>query len=445
MEKNNTKPLVAIVGRPNVGKSTFFNKIIGRRLSIVNDESGVTRDRLYADAEWCGFSFTLVDTGGLELKSDDAMWRHIKKQAETAIDLADVILFFTDAKQGLLASDYDIADILRRSKKPVILVVNKADNQNYFNVSDFYALGMGEPFAISSEQSLGFGDLLDKITSFLKERFNSYTEEEGIKIAVVGRPNAGKSSLVNRLLGYDRVIVSDKAGTTRDAIDTPFEKDGKKFILIDTAGIRRKRSVDKEVEYYSVIRAFDAVRRADVVLMVMDATQNISEQDIRICGYIHEQSKPSVIIMNKWDIVEKDNSTVTKFNKELNEKLKFMSYFETLFVSALSGQRTDKITDKVIKVYDNASRRITTGLLNEVLQEAVSASPPPIKGGKRLKIFYASQTGICPPSVVIFVNDKEAVHFSYERYIENSLRTAFDFSGTPIKIIFRNKNDKESD
>ena len=445
MEKNNTKPLVAIVGRPNVGKSTFFNKIIGRRLSIVNDESGVTRDRLYADAEWCGFSFTLVDTGGLELKSDDAMWRHIKKQAETAIDLADVILFFTDAKQGLLASDYDIADILRRSKKPVILVVNKADNQNYFNVSDFYALGMGEPFAISSEQSLGFGDLLDKITSFLKERFNSYTEEEGIKIAVVGRPNAGKSSLVNRLLGYDRVIVSDKAGTTRDAIDTPFEKDGKKFILIDTAGIRRKRSVDKEVEYYSVIRAFDAVRRADVVLMVMDATQNISEQDIRICGYIHEQSKPSVIIMNKWDIVEKDNSTVTKFNKELNEKLKFMSYFETLFVSALSGQRTDKITDKVIKVYDNASRRITTGLLNEVLQEAVSASPPPIKGGKRLKIFYASQTGICPPSVVIFVNDKEAVHFSYERYIENSLRTAFDFSGTPVKIIFRNKNDKESD
>lgn len=445
MEKNNTKPLVAIVGRPNVGKSTFFNKIIGRRLSIVNDESGVTRDRLYADAEWCGFSFTLVDTGGLEFKSDDAMWRHIKKQAETAIDLADVILFFTDAKQGLLASDYDIADILRRSKKPVILVVNKADNQNYFNVSDFYALGMGEPFAISSEQSLGFGDLLDKITSFLKERFNSYTEEEGIKIAVVGRPNAGKSSLVNRLLGYDRVIVSDKAGTTRDAIDTPFEKDGKKFILIDTAGIRRKRSVDKEVEYYSVIRAFDAVRRADVVLMVMDATQNISEQDIRICGYIHEQSKPSVIIMNKWDIVEKDNSTVTKFNKELNEKLKFMSYFETLFVSALSGQRTDKITDKVIKVYDNASKRITTGLLNEVLQEAVSASPPPIKGGKRLKIFYASQTGICPPSVVIFVNDKEAVHFSYERYIENCLRTAFDFSGTPIKIIFRNKNDKESD
>lgn len=445
MEKNNTKPLVAIVGRPNVGKSTFFNKIIGRRLSIVNDESGVTRDRLYADAEWCGFSFTLVDTGGLELKSDDAMWGHIKKQAETAIDLADVILFFTDAKQGLLASDYDIADILRRSKKPVILVVNKADNQNYFNVSDFYALGMGEPFAISSEQSLGFGDLLDKITSFLKERFNSYTEEEGIKIAVVGRPNAGKSSLVNRLLGYDRVIVSDKAGTTRDAIDTPFEKDGKKFILIDTAGIRRKRSVDKEVEYYSVIRAFDAIRRADVVLMVMDATQNISEQDIRICGYIHEQSKPSVIIMNKWDIVEKDNSTVTKFNKELNEKLKFMSYFETLFVSALSGQRTDKITDKVIKVYDNASRRITTGLLNEVLQEAVSASPPPIKGGKRLKIFYASQTGICPPTIVIFVNDKEAVHFSYERYIENSLRTAFDFSGTPVKIIFRNKNDKESD
>lgn len=445
MEKNKTKPLVAIVGRPNVGKSTFFNKIIGKRLSIVNDESGVTRDRLYADAEWCGFTFTLVDTGGLELKSDDAMWGHIKKQAETAIDLADVILFFTDAKQGLLASDYDIADILRRSKKPVILVVNKADNQNYFNVSDFYALGMGEPFAISSEQSLGFGDLLDKITSFLKERFNSYTEEEGIKIAVVGRPNAGKSSLVNRLLGYDRVIVSDKAGTTRDAIDTPFEKDGKKFILIDTAGIRRKRSVDKEVEYYSVIRAFDAIRRADVVLMVMDATQNISEQDIRICGYIHEQSKPSVIIMNKWDIVEKDNSTVTKFNKELNEKLKFMSYFETLFVSALSGQRTDKITDKVIKVYDNASRRITTGLLNEVLQEAVSASPPPIKGGKRLKIFYASQTGICPPTIVIFVNDKEAVHFSYERYIENSLRTAFDFSGTPVKIIFRNKNDKESD
>ncbi len=445
MEKNKTKPLVAIVGRPNVGKSTFFNKIIGKRLSIVNDESGVTRDRLYADAEWCGFTFTLVDTGGLELKSDDAMWGHIKKQAETAIDLADVILFFTDAKQGLLASDYDIADILRRSKKPVILVVNKADNQNYFNVSDFYALGMGEPFAISSEQSLGFGDLLDKITSFLKERFNSCSEEEGIKIAVVGRPNAGKSSLVNRLLGYDRVIVSDKAGTTRDAIDTPFEKDGKKFILIDTAGIRRKRSVDKEVEYYSVIRAFDAIRRADVVLMVMDATQNISEQDIRICGYIHEQSKPSVIIMNKWDIVEKDNSTVTKFNKELNEKLKFMSYFETLFVSALSGQRTDKITDKVIKVYDNASRRITTGLLNEVLQEAVSASPPPIKSGKRLKIFYASQTGICPPTIVIFVNDKEAVHFSYERYIENSLRTAFDFSGTPVKIIFRNKNDKESD
>ena len=443
MEKNRVKPLVAIVGRPNVGKSTFFNKVIGKRISIVNDENGVTRDRLYADAEWCGYPFTLIDTGGLELKSTDKMWNHIKEQANIAIELADVILFFTDAKQGVNPTDYDVADMLRKSRKPVILAVNKADNQKYFDVSDFYALGMGEPIAISAEQSLGVGDLLDRVIENFTERGEYECNEDRLKIAVVGRPNSGKSSLVNRLLGYDRVIVSDIAGTTRDAIDTPFEKDGKKYLIIDTAGMRRKRSIDEDVEQYSVLRSLDAIRRADVVLMVMDSTQNISEQDTRICGYIHEQNKPSVIIMNKWDIVENKENSMKLLKKDLQEKLKFMDYFQAIFISALSGQRTEKVLEKANESYFNASKRITTGVLNDVLHDAISANEPPTKSGKRLKIYYATQAGICPPTFVIFVNDSEAVHFSYERYLENCFRKSFDFSGTPVKLVFRNKSEKD--
>ncbi|MGN1060806.1 MAG: ribosome biogenesis GTPase Der [Candidatus Coproplasma sp.] len=434
-------PLVAIVGRPNVGKSTFFNKVVGRKISITEDRPGVTRDRLYADAEWCGKAFSLVDTGGIELKSDDIMWRQIKKQAEVAIETAQVILFFVDAKEGLTSSDYDVADMLRRSKKPVILVVNKVDEYSEEKVFEFYSLGLGEPFPISSEHGKGIGDVLDEAVSWFEKYENE--EDDSLKIAVVGKPNAGKSSIVNRLLGFERSIVTDIAGTTRDAIDTKFTYDGKSYTIIDTAGIRKKAKVEDDIEYYSVMRAFDAVRRADVCLLVVDCSENLTEQDTKIIGYVHEQGKPSVIVMNKWDLIEKDTNTINKFNDKLKEDLKFMDYFRPVYVSAKTGQRAEKIMKEVDAVYANSQRRISTGTLNDLILDTVRANEPPSYNGKRLKVYYCSQVSVAPPTFVLFVNSTNLMHFSYQRFLENTIRSAFDFSGTPIKIVTREKKEDQ--
>lgn len=437
------KPLVAIVGRPNVGKSTFFNKMAGKRLSIVEDQPGVTRDRVYADAEWCGYSFTLIDTGGIEIHSEDQMWSHIRRQVELAVDIADVILYFVDGKTGILPDDYDVADYLRMSNKPIVLAVNKVDNASSYGVYDFYDLGLGEPIPVSAENSLNLGDLLDEIISHFPERAETETEESALKIAVVGKPNAGKSSLVNRLLGTERVIVSDIAGTTRDAIDTPFTRNGKNYRIVDTAGIRKKSKVEEDVEYYSVIRSIDAMRRADVVVVMIDANEGLTEQDVKICGLVHESSKPSVIVMNKWDLVQKDTFTINKFNGKLDAELKFMSYYKAMYISALTGQRTNGLLDTIETIYENASRRISTGLLNDVLQDAMSVNEPPTRNGKKLKVFYATQATTNPPTFVLFVNDETIMHFSYKRYLENALRKAFDFSGTPIRLKIRNKSSED--
>ncbi len=436
-----SKPLVAVVGRPNVGKSTFFNRICGKRISIVKDVPGVTRDRIYADAEWCGYTFTLIDTGGIDYKSDDIMFTHIRKQAEAAVELADVILFFVDGKQGMLASDKDIADYLRSSNKPVILVVNKLDNNETDTLYDFYELGLGDPMPISAEQAKGLGDLLDEVV----KNFDRIESEEplGIKIAVVGKPNVGKSSIVNKILGYERVIGSDIAGTTRDAIDTPLMRGENEYTIIDTAGLRRKRGIELDsVESYSVMRSIAAIKRADVVLVVFDASDEISEQDVRIAGMVHEEGKPSVIVMNKWDSVGKDTHTIEQYKKDLDNKLAFMSYYEQIFVSALTGQRVDKIFDYIDKVYENASRRIPTGILNDVVREAVAINEPPAPSGRRLKIMYATQASTNPPKIIIFVNDEKLLHFSYRRYMENSIRKAFDFSGTPLQIVYNSKKEE---
>ena len=439
-----SKPLVAVVGKPNVGKSTFFNKISGERISIVLDTPGVTRDRVYADADWNGRSFTLIDTGGIQLKSNDEMFNHIKRQAEIALDVCDVILFFVDGSAGMSAEDYDVADMLRKTKKPLVLVVNKIDNFATADLSDFYALGLGEPIPISSEHMLGIGDLLDIVVGHFKPADADENESGSVRISVVGKPNVGKSSLVNRLLGFERTIVSNISGTTRDAIDTEFEVDGKKYTLVDTAGIRRKRSIEDEtIEQYSVIRSLASIRKADVCLVVLDASDEISEQDVKIAGYVHEQGKPSVVILNKWDLIEKDTHTVEKFNKRLKSDLAFMDYVEPVTVSALTGQRTNKLMQMVDKVFEHASFRVTTGLLNEIVNDAMSAVEPPMRSGKRLKIYYAVQVSVCPPTFIFFVNDAKLMHFSYKRYLENSLRRAFDFSGTPIRLIIRNRNEEQ--
>lgn len=439
-----TKPLVAVVGRPNVGKSTFFNRICGKRISIVKDLPGVTRDRIYADAEWQGYNFTLIDTGGIELKSDDAMYKHIRKQVEIAVDVADVIVFFVDGKQGLVASDMDVADYLRAVNKPVVLAVNKLDNftvENMDAVYDFYQLGLGEPIGVSAEQSKGLGDLLDEIVKYF-DKIES-DENDSIKIAVVGRPNVGKSSMVNKILGYERVIVSDVAGTTRDAVDTPFTRNDKNYTIIDTAGLRRKRGVEFDtVESYSVMRSIAAIKRADIVLIIFDSSEEISEQDVRIAGMVHEEGKPCIIVMNKWDVVEKDTHTIEDYKKTLDNQLAFMDYYVPIFVSAKTGQRVDRIFDVIDKVYENASRRIPTGILNDVIREAVSVNEPPSPSGRRLKILYATQTDVNPPKIVIFVNNEKILHFSYRRYLENSLRKAFDFSGTPIVVVYNSKKEE---
>lgn len=435
-------PLVAIVGRPNVGKSTLFNKIAGRKISITENRPGVTRDRLYADAVWRGKKFTVVDTGGIELNSEDTMWSEILRQADAAIEMAQVILLVVDGREELTSSDYDVADKLRRSKKPVILVVNKIDTFSQDKLFEYYALGLGEPYAVSAEHSQGIGDVLDAAV----EQFEGGDEEEAdrLKIAVVGKPNAGKSSLVNRLLGFERTIVTDIAGTTRDAIDTPFELDGQKYTLIDTAGIRRKRSVSDDVEYYSVLRAFDAVRRADVCLLVVDAAEGLTEQDVKIVGYVHEQGKPSVLVMNKWDLIEKDTGTINKFEEKLKADLKFMDYYRSVYISAKTGRRAEKVLQIAREVYANANRRIPTGTLNDLILGAVRTNEPASVNGRRLKIYYCSQPSVCPPTFVLFVNDENLMHFSYKRYLENVIRGAFDFSGTPVRIVLRPRGENES-
>ncbi|MDE5592752.1 MAG: ribosome biogenesis GTPase Der [Clostridiales bacterium] len=435
------KPIVAIVGRPNVGKSTLINRISGRRVAIVDDMPGVTRDRIYADCEWCGKEFTLIDTGGID-ESDDDISRSVKRQAMDAVEIASVVVFVTDIKQGMLAGDGDIAEVLRKSKKPVVLAVNKADAANRDNVYDFYALGLGEPILISAEHGSGVGDLLDEVCKEF-----ALAEDDGenapLKVAVVGKPNVGKSSLVNRLLGYERTIVSNIAGTTRDAIDTPITVGGKDYILIDTAGMRRKRDIeDKSIERYSVMRAIAAVKRADVVLIVVDASQPIAEQDEKIAGLVHESGKPSVVVLNKWDAVEKSTNTLKEKTDELKERLAFMSYFTSVSVSALTGQRVEKILQTAEYVWQNASRRISTGLLNELIGQAVAMTEPTARKGRKAKILYVSQPSVCPPLFVFKVNDAKLIHFSYERYLENSLRRAFDFTGTPITLKFIGREEK---
>ena len=438
------KPLVALIGRPNVGKSTFFNTVCGRRISIVKDMPGVTRDRIYGDAEWCGYAFSIVDTGGLDVKNKDDFQNNITRQAQIAVELADVVVFMVDGREGLVPADYDVADFLRKYNIPVVLVVNKLDNNEVEKSYEFYSLGIGDPFVCSAENSKGIGDILDECVSHFKNKISPEEDANKIKVAVVGKPNAGKSSIINKLLGENRVMVSNVAGTTRDAIDSPFKYNGKDYLLIDTAGIRRKRSIESEsVELYSVIRAFDAIRRADVVVMVVDATEGLSEQDVRIAGFIHEEGKPSVIVMNKWDLIEKDAYSMNKFNDQLNEDLKFMSYFVPLYTSAVTGQRLNKIMESVEMVHEHASYRISTSQINEILANAVSVNEPPMKNGKRCKIYYMTQGAINPPTFIVFVNDKDLMHFSYLRYLENSIRSAVDFSGTPIKIILRSKSEKE--
>ncbi len=437
-----TKPLVAIVGRPNVGKSTFFNRISGQKIAIIEDTPGVTRDRIYADAEWLDHEFSLVDTGGIDLNTDDVILSQMREQAQIAVDSADVILFFVDAKEGLVAEDYEVADMLRRTEKPVVTVVNKADNKkDEQNVYDFYSLGLGDVISISAGQGLGIGDLLDAVVSHFGEYEKGETDET-FKIAFVGRPNVGKSSLTNKILGENRTIVSDIPGTTRDAIDSLFERDGVKYTLIDTAGMRKKGRIDDaSIERYSVIRTLNAVRRADVVVLLIDAADGITEQDVKIAGYVDYEGKPVVIAVNKWDAIEKDTYTSQQFNKKIDEQLDFMPYAKRVYISARTGQRVDKLFDLAGEAKQNNEKRITTGLLNDCIRDAITAVQPPSDKGRRLKIFYATQASVKPPTFILFVNDTELVHFSYKRYLENYLRKTFDFSGTPIRIIIRQRNE----
>lgn len=439
------KPLVAIVGRPNTGKSTFFNRIVGKKVSIVDDTPGVTRDRIYHDIEWCGKSFTLVDTGGVQFDKDDDFTFHINKQVNIAIDLADLILFFVDGKEGVVQSDHEIASMLRKSGKKVLLVVNKYDTFNTDNLYDFYELCMGDPLPISGEQAKGLGDLLDKVVSELGELAeNNEEENDCLKIAIVGKPNTGKSSLVNRLVGDSRVIVSNVSGTTRDSVDVPFKYNKKKYILIDTAGMRRKRSIeDESVERYSIFRTLDSIRRADVVVVAMDVSEEISEQDVKIAGLVHEQKKPTVIVMNKWDKIDKDTSSMKKHENKLKTELAFMSYFKPVFLSALTGKRMEKLMEAVEEVYANNTKRIKTRDVNDIIEDAVMSTPPPSKNGKRLKIYYSTQVKVTPPTFVIFVNDGTLMSDSYLKYLENSIRTAVDFTGTPIDIVVKNKMDNQ--
>ena len=433
------KPIVAIVGRPNVGKSTLFNKLAGHRIAIVDDTPGVTRDRIYADADWLHHEFKLIDTGGIEPKSDDIILAQMKRQAQIAIDTADVIIFVVDGKQGLTDSDNEVATMLRISQKPIVLAVNKVDNlKDEANAYEFYNLGIGNPIAISAGQGLGLGDLLDEVVSHFKD-YEKEEDDDFIRVAFVGRPNVGKSSLINKLLGEERSIVTDIAGTTRDAVDSFLETKEGKFILVDTAGLRRKSKVKEEIERYSVVRTLTAIERADVVVLMIEAEEGIADQDEKIIGYAHDMKKAIMVIVNKWDLIEKDDKTMDKYMNDYKMSLKFMQYAPFLFISALTGQRTHKVLQMIKMCYDNYNKKIATGVLNDVIGKALLQKEPPMIGTKRLKVFYGTQTGVKPPTFVFFINDESALHFSYSRYIENQLRDAFDFTGTGLKIEYREK------
>ncbi len=434
------KPIVAMVGRPNVGKSTLFNRLAGKRISIVEDTPGVTRDRVYAEAEWLNHNFTMIDTGGIEPERDDIIVKQMRRQANIAIETADVIIFIVDGKEGLTPADQEVASMLRKSKKPVVLVVNKIDSlKEEDNAWEFYNLGIGDPITISGAQGLGLGDMLDRVVEHFDDSYLEEEEDEFIRIAMIGKPNVGKSSLINRLLGEDRVIVSNVPGTTRDAIDSYLETEEGKFILIDTAGLRRKSKVKEEIERYSVVRTYAAIERADVCILMIDAQEGITEQDEKIIGYAHEMRKAIMVVVNKWDLIEKDDKTLDKYRKELQGKLKFLSYAPYVFISALTGQRTHKILSTAKMCYDNYSKRVSTGVLNDVINKAVLMKEPPIVGLKRMKIYYATQVATRPPKFVFFVNDSNASHFSYQRYLENQLRQSFDFEGTGIQIEYRER------
>ena len=439
-----SKPIVAIVGRPNVGKSTLFNALAGQKISIVKDTPGVTRDRIYADIDWLNYNFTMIDTGGIEPDSSDIILSQMREQAQIAIDTADVIIFMTDVKQGLIDADAKVADMLRRSRKPVVLAVNKVDNFNRMmaDVYEFYNLGIGDPVPISASQKSGLGDMLDRVVEYFKTLDLEQDEDDRPRVAIVGKPNVGKSSIINKLTGESRVIVSNIAGTTRDAIDTDVTWNGREYVFIDTAGLRRKSKVKEDIERYSIIRTVTAVERADVVVIVIDATEGVTEQDAKIAGIAHENGKGIIIAVNKWDAIEKNDKTVYEYTNKIRQVLSFMAYAEIMFISAKTGQRLSKLFDMIDVVIANHSMRIETGVINEIMAEAVAMQQPPSDKGKRLKLYYITQVSVKPPTFVIFVNDKELMHFSYTRYIENRIREAFGFRGTPLRFIIRERKDK---
>ncbi|MBP5661169.1 MAG: ribosome biogenesis GTPase Der [Lachnospiraceae bacterium] len=445
METRKRKPIVAVVGRPNVGKSTFFNALAGEKISIVKDTPGITRDRIYVDVTWLNYSFTLVDTGGIEPDSKDVILSQMREQAELAIETADVILFMTDVKQGLQDADGKVCDMLRRSGKPVLLVVNKVDDFNKYmaDVYEFYNLGIGDPYPVSSANRLGFGDLLDEVVKNFPDDIDSGEEDNRIKVAVVGKPNVGKSSLINYILGENRLIVSDIAGTTRDAVDTDVVYNNKEYVFIDTAGVRRKSRIHEDLEHYMIVRTVSTVERADVVLLLIDATEGVTEQDAKIAGIAHDNGKAIIVVVNKWDAKEKDDKTIYRFTEDVRQVLSFMPYAEIVFISAKTGQRVPKLFETIDMVYENHCMRVGTGVLNEIMARAVSMQQPPTDKGKRLKLFYITQASVKPPTFVIFVNDKEMMHFSYTRYIENQIRDSFGFKGTPLHFIIRERKEDE--
>lgn len=440
-----SKPVVAIVGRPNVGKSTLFNALAGEMISIVKDTPGVTRDRIYADVSWLDKEFTLIDTGGIEPESKDVILSQMREQAQIAIDTADVIIFLTDVRQGLVDADSKVADMLRRSDKPVVLVVNKVDHFEKFmtDVYEFYNLGIGDPMPVSSASRLGIGDMLDEVIKYFPEGAGEEEDDDRPRVAIIGKPNVGKSSIINKLLGEQRVIVSDIAGTTRDAIDTDIVYNGKEYVFIDTAGLRRKSKIKEELERYSIIRAVSAVERADVVLMVIDAVEGVTEQDAKIAGIAHERGKGIIIVVNKWDAIEKNDKTMREYENEVRRVLSFVPYAQIMYVSAQTGQRLFKLYDMIDMVIENQSMRVATGVLNEIMTEAVAMQQPPSDKGKRLKLYYITQVSVKPPTFVIFVNDRELMHFSYTRYLENKIREAFGFRGTSLKFFIRERKEKE--
>lgn len=437
------KPIVAVVGRPNVGKSTLFNKLVGERIAIVEDTPGVTRDRIIADAEWQNHHFTLIDTGGIEPHTKDDILRQMRVQAEVAIDMADLIVLLVDGREGMTASDLEVSNMIRKHSKNVLLAVNKVDSRNIEdNIFEFYNLGIGEPIPISAEQGLGLGDFLDKIIEGIKKFYDEEEQEnDNLKIAVIGKPNAGKSTLINKMLGHDRLIVSDIPGTTRDAIDSEVRCNGKDYTLIDTAGLRKKKKIYEDIERYSIVRAIAAVDRSDVVLILIDAEQGVSEQDTKIAGIAHNRNKPSIIIVNKWDVIEKETKTMDKMKRDIRDMLSFIDYAPMLFISAKTGQRVQKIYETIDYVKSQSEKRITTGKLNEAMAEFIMMKQPPSKSGRRLKIYYASQVSVNPPTFAVFVNDMSLMHFSYQRYLENRIRETFDFNGTPIRFFVREKSE----